>query len=185
MEAKHADAIAGMPKRLRELRLELGWTLDDVAQHLGFAQRGVASNWEATNQRRRIPELPTLLALQKWYGVSLDYLVGHPEAERDSPAVKAGKRVLREHLKALPNPETLSPRERAQLAATAATVVAPEAFFLDRLAAYFHMSTAEFTELNDNGFWSKRLIEQLADFVGIHKEWFYSPEPSRVLESVE
>jgi hypothetical protein len=48
-KSSQADAAPLLPFRLRELRLEAGWTLRDVMEKTGVAQRAVVSNWEATN----------------------------------------------------------------------------------------------------------------------------------------
>lgn len=170
-----------LPQRLRELRKEYGWTLEDVAQIVGVTQRAVASNWEATNHRRRTPDLETLLILAKWYGVSLDYLVGVPGAERDSPAVQLAKRELREALKGADLPQAMTARERAQLAWTTAARLCPDVFFEGRLAGRLLMDRTDLQEVIENGFWSSRLIELLAPFLGLPLKWFHSDDPAKVL----
>lgn len=178
-----ADPVPNMPKRLRELRLEMGWTLDDVATVVGVTQRGVVSNWEATNHRRRIPELGTLLILQRWYGVSMDYLIGHPDAERESPSVKHGRRLLRERLRTVEGLGVASPSDRAQIAVRAAQVVAPEAFFLERMAAVMTTSVEDLEALLDGGTWPDQSLQVLGKLFGFAADWFYVPEPVQVLNS--
>lgn len=185
MSQKEAKLLPYLPQRLRELRLELGWTLEDVAVRVGVTQAGVVSNWEATNQRRRTPELSTLLLLQRWYGVSMDYLLGNPLAERDSPSVRKGKLALREALRRQPGLEAKSARERAEVAWSVAQKVAPDAFFTERLAACLLMSPAELAEVTENAFWSNRLIERLAPFLGLSADWFYATAPVQVPETIE
>lgn len=179
------DLVPTLPHRLRELRKEMGWSLDDVVQKVGVTQRGVVSNWEATNQRRRTPPLATLLELQRWYGVSLDYLVGTPHAERDSPAVKVAKRAVRQALAQLEGLETRSPSDRARVAVDIAAQVAPEVYFDDRLAACLLLHAADYAALREDRAWSDSSLERLAQLLGICRDWFYAPKPSKVLECVE
>lgn len=179
------DPVPNLPKRLKELRLEMGWTLDDVANLVRVTQRGVASNWEATNHRRRIPPIGTLLILQRWYGVSFDYLLGNPDAERDSPAVKSGRRLVRERLRQAEGLDLASPSDRARLAVTVATEVAPEAFFRDRLAAHLNVTTEELTALQEIEVWPDQKVEDLARLLGIRADWFYAPEPVEAMNTTE
>lgn len=171
-----------LPQRLRELRKEYGWTLDDVARIAGVTQRAVASNWEATNHRRRTPDLDTLLTLAKWYGVSLDYLVGVPGAHRDSPIVQTAKKGLREVLRGADLSDARTARERAQLAWNTAAGLYPDAFFEGRLAGHLLMQKADVQEVVENGFWSNRLIERLAEFLDLPLDWYHASDPARVLE---
>lgn len=179
------DLGAALPLRLKELRLELGWTLDDVVERLGLAQRGVASNWEATNQRRRTPPLATLLTLQKWYGVSMDYLLGNPHAERDSPDVKVGKKALRAALLQAGGMDHLPPSDRARCALAQAVQVAPEAFFDGRIAAFLLMAPEDYEALKADRMWPDSALERLSHVLGINRDWFFAPKPAKVLEYVE
>jgi transcriptional regulator with XRE-family HTH domain len=179
------DALPNLPQRLKQLRLELGWTLEDVARITGVTQRGVASNWEATNQRRRTPPLHTLLVLQRWYGVSMDYLLAIPDAERDSPAVRKGKRRLREQLSQTEVPLVTSPSDRARMVVAMAMEVAPDAFFVERFAANLTQSTEDMDHLMVRGVWADPLIDRLATMVGITQDWFYAVEPAEVLNAAE
>lgn len=175
-----AVLLPNLPHRLRELRMEWGWTLDDIARITGVTQKGVASNWEATNQRRRTPPLTTLLVLQRWYGVSLDYLIGQPGAEYDSPAVKAGKAALRERLMALGSLYLVDPSERARLALRAAMEVAPEVFFLERIAAWIFWSVEDVLGLLKGGLCPDDALSRLAELFGIESAWFYALNPTLV-----
>lgn len=171
-----ADPLPNLPQRLKELRLELGWTLEEVAERTGVTQRGVASNWEATNQRRRIPPITTLLILQRWYGVSMDYLLGLPGAERESAAVKTGRRLLHQHLRTLTELEKMTPSNRARRVLALAAELAPEAFFLKRVAAFLTLEMEDLLELIAGGLWPESLMVRLASFYGLKPEWFYSLE---------
>ena len=179
------DPVPNLPKRLRELRQEMGWTLDDVANLVGVTQRGVVSNWEATNHRRRIPPIGTLLILQRWYGVSFDYLLGNPDAERDSPAVKTGRRLVRERLRRAEGLDMASPSDRARVAVAVATEVAQDAFFSDRIAAHLNVTADELAVLQLSEVWPDQQVEELAELLGIRGDWFYVPEPVEVLNTTE
>lgn len=174
------EMLPNLPHRLRELRQEMGWSLDDVAVRVGVTQRGVVSNWEATNQRRRTPPLTTLLILQKWYGVSLDYLVGHPDAERESPAVKAGRRKVWAAVEQRDHLYRLGPSEKARAILKAAYQLAAEAFFPERVAAVLAITPEDLEGLSDAGVWPDAAIEGLAELTGIATEWFYAIERVKV-----
>lgn len=165
--------ISALPKRLKQLRLELGWSLDDLAQAIGAASKGVVSNWEATNERQRTPPLGTLMALARWYGVSMDYLVGVRGADRESPAVRAGKAALKERfpveVKTLQNP---SPTARLRLAVTILQEASPDGFFTGRIAANLLMSQADFEEMLQQKVIPGPALERFAHFAGIPPAWF-------------
>lgn len=166
--------ISGLPKRLKQLRLELGWSLEDMAKAIGVANRGVVSNWEATNERQRVPPLGTLVALARWYGVTLDYLVGLPVADRDSAWVKAGKAALRERFPAavrqLP---VATPGARLRLAITLLQEASPDGFFSARIAANLLHTEESLQEMLDRGEVPGPVLDAFAQFAGIPPAWFY------------
>lgn len=59
-------------ERLRELRKEKGWTIDQLAMEIHHAKSAV-SYWER-NQKE--PTLSAIVALCKLFNVSADYLLG-------------------------------------------------------------------------------------------------------------
>jgi len=176
MQSQESNPLPNLPYRLRELRQELGWSLDDVAVRVGVTQRGVVSNWEAVNQRRRTPPLTTLLSLQRWYGVSMDYLLGNSMAKRDSPAVAAGKEALQAALRNEPVQAVISPSERARLAARLAAQVSPEAYFPERMAAWLAVANEDFAVMMGTGVWADAALHRLAALLGIPVAWFYSDQ---------
>lgn len=176
MSGPESILLPNLPHRLRELRQELGWSLEDVAVRVGVTQRGVVSNWEAVNQRRRTPPLTTLLSLQRWYGVSMDYLLGNPLAERDSPAVMVGKAALRAALRSAPARGVISSSERARLAAGLAIQVAPDAYFAERMAAWLAVAGEDFALMMGTGVWADAALHRLGALLGIPVSWFYSDE---------
>ncbi|CAK1226944.1 Transcriptional regulator [Fructobacillus cardui] len=58
--------------RLKELRKEKGYTLNDIAQAIGI-KRGTFNNYE---NGKTEPKLETWEKLAKFYGVTPAYLVG-------------------------------------------------------------------------------------------------------------
>ena len=58
---------------MKELRDELGLTQTQLAHKLGYKSGTTVTVWETGE---RTPVLDTLIALAKFFGVTLDYLVG-------------------------------------------------------------------------------------------------------------
>lgn len=166
--------ISALPKRLKQLRLELGWSLDDMAKAIGAANRGVVSNWEATNERQRIPPLGTLVALARWFGVSLDYLVGIEGADRDSAAVRIGKAALHsrfpEEVKRLPVP---TPGARLRLAIAILQEAAPDGFFPPRIAANLLHTEESLQRLLEHDEVPGPVLDKFAGLAGMPAAWFY------------
>lgn len=167
--------ISALPKRIRQLRLELGWSMDDLARAVGAAGKGVVSNWEATTgERQRTPPLETLLAITRWYGVSLDYLVGVRGADRDSPLVKIGKAALRERfpteVKRLTDGR---PGARLRLAISILQEASPEAFFTGRIAANLLLTEERLRIVLEHGEVTGPLLESFARFADIPPAWFH------------
>ena len=59
-------------ERLKELRLEKNLTQTELAQETGISQAGIAK-WETGD---RNPSVDCLIILAKFFGVTIDYLVG-------------------------------------------------------------------------------------------------------------
>lgn len=121
------------PSRMRQLRLERGLLQRDLEEALRL-RPGVVSQYE---RRLREPGFDLLIAVADHFDVSLDYLMGRPEAAEESPALRAGRRRLADLLKAraaelaaLPAPQRLG-----QVLALAAEA-APDHFTLERLARH-------------------------------------------------
>lgn len=170
----HEDDTGVLPKRLRQLRLELGWTTEDVAAAIGAANRGVVSNWETLAAHRRTPPLGTLLALSRWYGVSLDYLAGVRGAERDHPLVKLGQSTARERfpaeIKKLKEPNASA---RLRLALSILQDAAPEVFFTERIAANLMLTTSELEQILAGHPPTQATLERFALLAGIPISWFF------------
>lgn len=59
-------------ERLKELRKEKGVSLKLLASEIGVSDIAI-SRWE---NKQRVPNIESLVALAKYFGVSCDYLVG-------------------------------------------------------------------------------------------------------------
>jgi transcriptional regulator with XRE-family HTH domain len=59
--------------RLKELRTEKNLRQIDLAKKLGFNTHSVIANWESGKQ---IPDIHNFILIAKFFGVSIDYLVG-------------------------------------------------------------------------------------------------------------
>lgn len=78
--------------RLRELRKERGLLQRDVEEALSL-RPGAGSQYE---RGLREPGFAILVAVAEYFDVSIDYLLGRPEAAKESPALAAGRRKVRE-----------------------------------------------------------------------------------------
>lgn len=72
MENKFADI-------LKELRTEKGIGQAELARQI-MVSNGIVSLWE---NKKRQPTMSSLIALAKYFNVSLDYLTGMDQAERN------------------------------------------------------------------------------------------------------
>jgi transcriptional regulator with XRE-family HTH domain len=61
-----------LSRRLREIRIEKGYTQEKVAEYLGFTR----PTYTAYESGRRKPDNGTLVKLANFFDVSLDYLLG-------------------------------------------------------------------------------------------------------------
>ncbi len=85
--------------RIKELRQEVGLSQLDLANIVNTTQKNI-SNWEnGLNE----PDFSTLIKFAKYFGVSVDYLLGVEEdLSNDEPSLTATDRKLLKHLRALP-----------------------------------------------------------------------------------
>lgn len=171
---------AGFPRRLRQLRMELGWSLEDMSKAVNCWTKSTISNWEALNERRREPSIEALLILAKWFGVSMDYLFGVPGAERDSPAVLKGKAALRDRfpaeVRALDMPLSGA---RFRLAVRILMDVSPDAYWPERIAAHLLIPFENYLGLLEREQVPEMIVERFARFSGIPVAWF-SLRPSDI-----
>lgn len=77
--------INGLPNRLRELRIKMGFSQRAVARHLGVSP-SIISGYETGE---RTPSTEILLSLSYHYHCSTDYLLGkEPEAQETMVSVE-------------------------------------------------------------------------------------------------
>jgi transcriptional regulator with XRE-family HTH domain len=62
--------------RLKEQRIFMDWTQEEVAKKLGLNYKSTYSRWE---HGFREPSIRYLIALADLYGVSIDYLTGRTD----------------------------------------------------------------------------------------------------------
>lgn len=73
--------MADFSERIKELRLEHGMSQDAVGKIIGVKRYSVYGYEKGNNY----PEVPGLIALADYFGVSIDYLLGrtdNPEVNR-------------------------------------------------------------------------------------------------------
>ncbi|MGM0168019.1 hypothetical protein IGI39_003031 [Enterococcus sp. AZ135] len=80
-------------EKLKARRLSLGWTQQEVADHLHVSRQTV-SNWEVG---RNFPDIPMILSISDYYQISLDELLKGDERlmdkmKKDAEMVKRAKR---------------------------------------------------------------------------------------------
>jgi len=59
-------------QRVRELRLEKGWTQEELAEKLGLKKQTISG----IENKNHTTKLETVIKLAKFFGVSVDYLLG-------------------------------------------------------------------------------------------------------------
>lgn len=118
------DTAPRLVQRLRELRTEHGLSLDQVATACGLSGRGATGAWESGIST---PDPPTLMLLADLYGVTLDYLFGAPEAQRDSIMLQNAKAALTTRLQGV-DWRSLTVPERLREAWLAVQEAGPHAF---------------------------------------------------------
>ena len=64
--------------RLKKLRIAQGCTKSDIAREMGVSRRAVYA-WEEAD---KLPEIPRLIHLAKFYQVTTDYLLGLTDTVR-------------------------------------------------------------------------------------------------------
>ena len=109
MAKKNIDTIT-MGGRIQALRLQKGWSQEELGFHIGVNNKSVISFYEHDT---RAVSLPVLQVLAKELGTSIDYLVNgteYGEEEEDPDILMAiqflkslktekGKKVALEHIK--------------------------------------------------------------------------------------
>ena len=88
-----------MMLKIKELRQEVGLSQAELAKIVNTTQKNI-SNWENGFNE---PDFSTLIQFAKYFGVSVDYLLGIEESFGDNePAISATEKKLLKRLRALP-----------------------------------------------------------------------------------
>jgi transcriptional regulator with XRE-family HTH domain len=161
--------------RLRQLREAFGLVLQDVAD-LFSTNRNVPSQWEGGT---REPSYEHLLRLADFYGVTVDWLLGRENAEKDSARVKRVKSQLHDYLRlreaALTN---TPPGVRLRTAAEFLSSQDPTMFSTDRIARQLLITPEIFEEMvYGQAMVTGPVIQRFAEFVNLLEVWFYKPVP--------
>ncbi|HWI60734.1 MAG TPA: helix-turn-helix transcriptional regulator [Symbiobacteriaceae bacterium] len=117
--------------RLRELRTEQGLLQKDLEEALSL-RPGTISQYE---RGLREPGFDLLVTIADRFAVSVDYLLGRPDAPKESPALAAARRQLQAALAQVAAAEQLRLQQVLQMAEQ----VAPGLFGLHRLAQELHV----------------------------------------------
>lgn len=161
--------------RLRQLRENYGLVQQDVAD-LFETNRNVPSQWESG---AREPSLEIILKLADYYGVTVDWLLGVPNADKDSPDVRQIKRELGDYLRHKEHSLKYSgPEVRLKLAVDYLQERDPKQFSVERIARAVNITLSTFLEMMEGRVRvSGPVIERFADYAKLPQLWFWQPEP--------
>ena len=88
--------VAAFGREVRRRRLELGWTLDDLAEAAGLTPNFIGG----VENGRRNPSLTTMGRIAKGFGVHLADLLGMPELSPEAVGAARLLMVLPEEVRA-------------------------------------------------------------------------------------
>lgn len=162
-------------QRCHELRGGFGYTLQEIANLFGYS-KNTPSQWELSD---REPAYADLIKLASFYGVTVDYLLGCPSAERDAPFIKTAKTALGQFLRL---------REGTLLGTSAAariTVVyrflsetVPTHYSRERVASWLRLSLPAFDRLlSDQSQATDIVAHRFSELSSVPEEWFWMPDP--------
>lgn len=159
-------------QRLRLLREEAGEVLQDVADRVSKTRTAPAL-WEAGSNE---PSFAILVSLADYYGVTTDWLLGRPDAARDTPAVASVKAGLRQYIEALRHKLAGStPGERVRLVLDYLADAAPQ-FEQSRLERAIGVRPGGLTAVVEARYIpGPELINRLARIAGLEADWFIRP----------
>lgn len=161
--------------RLRQLRENYGLVQQDVAD-LFQTNRNVASQWESG---AREPSLENILRLTMFYGVTVDWLLGVPNADKDAPDVRQIKRELGDYLRLKESTlKRTGPEVRLKLAVDFLRERDSEQFAVERIAQAVNITPSTFEEMMEGRVRvSGPVIQRFADYAKLPELWFWQPEP--------
>ncbi|HWI52132.1 MAG TPA: helix-turn-helix transcriptional regulator [Symbiobacteriaceae bacterium] len=149
--------------RLREVRTERGLLQRDLEEALNL-RPGTVSQYE---RGLREPDFNLLVIMADRFEVSLDFLLGRPDAQRESPALAAARRQLQAALS-----EVAAGGLRLPLVLQLAEQVAPAQFGLQRLAERLTVPPGTISACRSGkGALPEPTLTQLARHLGIPAQW--------------
>jgi transcriptional regulator with XRE-family HTH domain len=161
--------------RLRQLRESYGLVQQDVAD-LFQTNRNVASQWESG---AREPSLENILRLTAFYGVTVDWVLGVPNADKDAPDVRQIKRELGDYLRLKESTlKRIGPEVRLKLAVDFLRERDSKQFAVERIARAVNITPSTFEEMMEGRVRvSGPVIQRFADYAKLPELWFWQPEP--------
>jgi transcriptional regulator with XRE-family HTH domain len=161
--------------RLRQLRENYGLVQQDVADLFG-TNRNVVSQWESG---AREPSLEIILRLAEFYGVTVDWLLGVPNADKDSPDVRQIKRELGDYLRTKEHSLKYSgPSVRLKLAVDYLQERDSTRLSVERIAQAVNITHSTFVEMMEGRVMvSTPVIQRFAEYAKLPELWFWQPEP--------
>lgn len=161
--------------RARELRESFGKTQQQIGDIFGY-RKNAPSQWERGD---REPAFDDLMQLAAYYGVTTDWFLGMPEADRDAAPVRKAKAALADYLRLREgNLIGVTPAQRVELVYRFLAETAPGWFDLERVAAQLLITPQAFTNiLNDRALATPAIVHQFSAVTGVPEPWFYVPNP--------
>lgn len=162
------------PARMRQLRMERGLLQRDLEEALRL-RAGSVSQYE---RRLREPGFDMLMTVADHFDVSLDYLMGRPNASKESPALAAGRQrmagLVQRHAEAF---AALDRPQRLALLLSLAAEAAPEHFTLERLARHAGSPSAALRLAREEGVPLPDVVmRKLSEYLGLSPEWLMGQE---------
>ena len=150
--------------RLRQLRTDRCLRQRDLEQALSL-RPGTMSQYE---RGVREPDFDLLMIIADKLEVSLDYLLGRPEAQMESPALAAARRQLQDAL----GQAAATGGSRLPLVLELAEQVSPSQFGLQRLAQRLTVTAGTLNACRSGiGSLPQTTLLELARHLGVPPEW--------------
>lgn len=103
--------MATFPERLRKLRIERGWSQEELGRRINVTKVSV-SGYE---KGKRNPDTDTLQKIADVFGVSVDYLLGRSDVREPGATIPDDQRVSDQERKLLETVRDLSPDKQEQV----------------------------------------------------------------------
>lgn len=92
LEQRAQDEVDELGARVRELRVQHGWTLDELARRAGLSKSYVSRLEDSERQ----PSIAALLSLSQAFGVPIAALFAQERAENPCTVIRAGEVLVQE-----------------------------------------------------------------------------------------